>query len=92
MHRPSIQRQRCRWLEAAMSRSKVTVSLTNDRMHKVSHVAERTNLSTREIRRQIAEGNLIVHRFGRAIRISEADLQRFIAARRQSRRKIDVRG
>jgi excisionase family DNA binding protein len=86
MHRTGIQRQRCGWMEAAMSRGKVTVPLTKDQMHKVSHIAERTNLSTREIRRQIAEGNLIVHRFGRAIRISEADFQRFIAARRQPRR------
>jgi excisionase family DNA binding protein len=92
MHRTSLQRQHCGWLEAAMSRGKVVVPPTSDRMHKVSHIAERTNLSTREIRRQIAEGNLTVHRFGRAIRVSEADFQRFIAARRQPRRKIDVRG
>ena len=69
-----------------MNRGKVAVPPTNDRMHKVSHIAERTNLSAREIRRQIAAGNLIVHRFDRAIRISEADFQRFIAARRQPRR------
>ena len=68
-----------------MSRGRVVVPPTSDRMHKVSHIAERTNLSAREIRRQIAKGNLIVHRFGRAIRISETDFQRFIAARRQSR-------
>jgi excisionase family DNA binding protein len=69
-----------------MSRGRTGVPPTNDRMHKVSHIAERTNLSAREIRRQIAAGNLIVHRFGRAIRISEADFQRFLAARRQPRR------
>jgi excisionase family DNA binding protein len=86
MHRTGIQRQRCGWLEAPMSRLRVVAPPTGDRMHKVSHIAERTNLSTREIRRQIAAGNLIVHRFGRAIRISEADFQRFIAARRQPRR------
>jgi excisionase family DNA binding protein len=48
----------------------------------VAEVAERLNVSTRTVRRWIALGLLRVHRFGRTVRISEADLAAFLATHR----------
>lgn len=47
-------------------------------------VAERLGLSLRSVRRLIARGELPVHRLGRAVRVSEDDLVRFLAARRHA--------
>src|SRR5947209_70723 len=47
-------------------------------------VAERCGVSLRAVRRWIAAGDLAVHRLGRAIRVSEADLERFLAAHRST--------
>ncbi len=44
----------------------------------VAQVADRLALSTKSIRRRIAEGVLPVRRLGGALRISEADLRRYI--------------
>jgi excisionase family DNA binding protein len=38
----------------------------------------------RQVRRLIASGALPVHRLGRAVRVSEDDLVRFLAARRRA--------
>ena len=51
-------------------------------LHKVAAVAARLDVSPRTVRRLIAQGDLPVHRIGRAIRISEDDLARFLAKRR----------
>jgi excisionase family DNA binding protein len=48
----------------------------------VLDVAERLGVSERTIRRWIAAGILPVHRFGRAVRISEIDLAAFLALHR----------
>jgi excisionase family DNA binding protein len=48
----------------------------------VEHVAERLHVSTKSVRRYIDRGELPVHRLGGLIRISEADLQQFLEARR----------
>ena len=45
-------------------------------------VAERLRLSERHVRRLIAAGALSVHRFGTAVRISSADLARYVASTR----------
>jgi excisionase family DNA binding protein len=45
-------------------------------------VAERTGVSVRTVRRWIEHGELVAHRLGRAVRISEADLVTFLALRR----------
>lgn len=45
-------------------------------------VAERLGVSLRTVRRLIEAGELPVHRIGRAVRISEDDLERFVATRR----------
>ena len=47
-------------------------------------VAARLDVSLRTVRRLIAAGELPVHRIGRAVRVSEDDLARFLAARRQA--------
>lgn len=48
----------------------------------VAEVAQRLGVSTRSIRRWIADENLIAHRFGAAVRIAESDLVAFIAQHR----------
>ena len=54
------------------------------RFFTVAEVAERLGVSTRTIRRWIENLDLIAHRFGRAVRISERDLQAFAAIHRDS--------
>ncbi len=44
----------------------------------VKGVAQRLQLSEKSVRRLIDEGKLQVHRFGRAIRIAEEDLNQFL--------------
>jgi excisionase family DNA binding protein len=53
-------------------------------LHKVTSVALRLGVSERHVRRLIASGELPVHRIGRAVRVSEDDLARFLAARRRA--------
>jgi excisionase family DNA binding protein len=48
----------------------------------IDEVADRTSLSERTVRRLIASGALPAHRIGRAVRVSEDDLARFLAASR----------
>jgi excisionase family DNA binding protein len=48
------------------------------RLMTVNEVADYLRLSDRQLRRLIAAGDLPVHRLGRAIRISEADLNEFL--------------
>ena len=50
----------------------------------VSEVAKNVRLSERQIRRLIAHGDLVVHRIGRAIRISASDLDQFLRRRRKT--------
>ena len=45
-----------------------------------AEVAGRLGVSLRHVRRLIAGGRLPVHRLGRAVRISEPDLQRFLSS------------
>ncbi len=49
----------------------------------VDEVAAALSLSTRSVRRLIDDGKLPVHRFGRAVRIAEADLKLFLALHRE---------
>jgi excisionase family DNA binding protein len=48
----------------------------------VDEVAGALAVSTRTVRRWIAAGELVVHRFGDAVRIAESDLRTFIQAHR----------
>lgn len=51
--------------------------MSNDTYFTVAEVAERLRISERHIRRTIANDELVAHRFGRAVRISPAELDRF---------------
>jgi excisionase family DNA binding protein len=58
-------------------------SLT-DRLLTLQNVADRCQVSSRTVRRWVDDGELIVHRLGRSIRIHPEDLNTFIKTRRQS--------
>ena len=49
-------------------------------------VAQRLNVSCKTVRRLIARHELPVHRIGRLLRVSEIDLDNYIASRRQVKR------
>ena len=51
-----------------------------DKMLRVGDVAERLNVSERTVFRWLKHGGLTAHRFGRTLRISEADLEHFLDA------------
>ena len=57
----------------------------NDRMMTLRDVADILEVSIATLRRRIAEGALRVHRIGRTIRVSEADLGAFLAASRSEK-------
>jgi excisionase family DNA binding protein len=48
----------------------------------VKQVAERHQESEKTVRREIARGNLVAHRFGNSLRISPADLAAYERLRR----------
>lgn len=48
----------------------------------VDAVAELTDLSAKTIRRRIKDGQLVAHRIGRLLRISQDDLRLFLSQRR----------
>nr|WP_237180370.1 helix-turn-helix domain-containing protein [Roseomonas haemaphysalidis] len=56
--------------------------LRQARLLSVVEVATRLAVSTKTVRRSITQGDLRVHRLGRQIRISEEDLQAFLARHR----------
>ena len=57
------------------------------RLYRLDEVGETTGLSQSSLRRAIRQGRLIVHRIGRAIRVSEADLARFLNHSRKGGRR-----
>jgi excisionase family DNA binding protein len=68
----------------------VTVPSLEARFHRPKALAQELDLSLREIYREIAEGTLIVHRFGRSLRISESDKQAYLEARRCAPNSIEM--
>lgn len=61
---------------------------TRDRRHRIqfftiAEVAEMLRVCTRTVRRWIAAGELVAHRFGNAVRIAEPDLRAFLALHRE---------
>jgi excisionase family DNA binding protein len=56
------------------------------RLHSVPVVADRLESSVATVRRAIWLGQLPVYRIGRAVRISEDDLQAYLARRRKTSR------
>ena len=51
------------------------------RFYTVAQVADLLAVSTRSVRRWIAGGRSLAHKFGRQVRISEIDLRAFVEAR-----------
>jgi excisionase family DNA binding protein len=49
----------------------------------IKAVAEALDVSLRTIRRRIANGDLIAHRSGGVVRVSEADFRAFLALHRE---------
>jgi excisionase family DNA binding protein len=52
------------------------------RFFTIAGVALQLNVSPRTVHRWIADRQLVVHRIGRSVRISEADLKTFLAVHR----------
>jgi len=52
--------------------------------HSVTETAKLLKVSPRTVRRWIQKGDLMVHRFGRQIRITDSDLVTFIRQCRES--------
>lgn len=52
-------------------------------MLSIKDVAEITGVATRTVSRWVAQGKLVVHRFGGAVRITEADFKVFLALHRE---------
>lgn len=65
-----------------MSNSAGVTRLTAERLLDIASVAERLACSTKTVRRLIASGQLIPHRIGRTVRVSESDLHAFLNQRR----------
>jgi excisionase family DNA binding protein len=53
---------------------------TKPQFSTISAIAHRLNVSPRTVHRWVATRELVVHRIGRSVRISEADLKAFLAA------------
>lgn len=53
-------------------------------LYTLKAIARRCDVSDRSVRRWVANGELSAVRLGRALRISEADFQAFLAVRRTS--------
>jgi excisionase family DNA binding protein len=54
------------------------------RFYTVAQIADLLAVSPRSVRRWISSGDLRTHRFGRQVRISEADLRAFVEEGRTS--------
>lgn len=52
----------------------------------VQDISVRLGLSEKHVRREIKRKRLVVHRFGRLVRIAPADLETYVAARRRGPR------
>ena len=63
---------------AAASPRSVSVQLLS-----ISAVAKRLDVSIRTVRRLIDDKSIAIHRIGRQIRVSEADLAAYVQSRRE---------
>ncbi len=57
-------------------------SLATVRFHTIREVADLLQVSQKTVRRWIEAGDLVAHRFGHQLRISESDLATFLKLRR----------
>jgi excisionase family DNA binding protein len=58
------------------------ISKSMTRFYTIAQVADLLVVSTRSVRRWIAAGELLAHKFGRQVRISEIELRGFVECRR----------
>jgi excisionase family DNA binding protein len=58
------------------------------KLRTIEETAELLSVSVRTVRRLIESGALPVHRIGRAVRISDADIAAFLAANRSAEGRI----
>lgn len=65
-----------------MPKSSIPTPPSSAQLHSVDAIAARFGLSTKTVRRLIANGQLVAHRIGRRLRISEADATAFLTRRR----------
>jgi len=49
----------------------------------IAEIAERLHVAARTVRRWIVAGDLVVHRVGHVVRVSEGDLRAFLALHRE---------
>jgi excisionase family DNA binding protein len=54
----------------------------NLQLKDVGSVARRLGVSTKSVRRAISAGDLTAHRLGRLLRVSDSDLEAYLARRR----------
>jgi excisionase family DNA binding protein len=59
-----------------------TVRKAEGKFFTVDEIAHQLNVSPRTVHRWIADRRLVVHRIGRSVRVSEADLKTFLAVHR----------
>src|SRR5215475_3409293 len=62
--------------------AQIRVGRPHSRLRTIDETAEILNVSSRTVRRLIASGALPVHRFGRSVRVSDADIAQLMAASR----------
>ena len=69
------------------SREDEPVSISNapaaKQFYSIAEVADLLDVHSRTVRRWLGKKELIAHRFGRQLRISRADLEAFVRARRE---------
>jgi excisionase family DNA binding protein len=62
--------------------AQIRVGRPHSRLRTIDETAEILNVSSRTVRRLIASDALPVHRFGRSVRVSDADIAQLMAASR----------
>ena len=62
--------------------AQIRVGPPHVRLRTIDETAELLNVSSRTVRRLIVSGALPVHRFGRSVRVSDADIAQLMAASR----------
>ena len=65
-----------------MPKQSVPTPPPSAQLQSVDAIAARFDLSAKTVRRLIANGELVAHRIGRQLRISETDAAAFLARRR----------
>ena len=68
-----------------MSRRHDRAASDRERLNRVQDIAERSAVSTRQVRRWIKNGVLVAHRLGRCLRVAESDYLAFLARCRKGK-------